>query len=98
MIFDPEELVRRYEKQIVMASFLYYNSGKSISKGKIVPESPITDEAYDSMVKFVVANWSMTSPEFRKRITKEELSASGFLLKATKKEIKAAFEWANKND
>jgi hypothetical protein len=88
MTFDPEELVKQYEKEIVMASYLYYNTGT---------ESPLTDAEYDQRVNYVVMNWSFTSDSFRKRITKEELKTSGFSLKATKKEIKYAMKWA-KND
>ena len=88
MTFDPEELVKKYEKEIIMASYLYYNSNT---------ESPLTDTEYDQRVNYVVSNWGFTSKSFRKRITKETLKASGFSLKATKSEIKAAINWANES-
>jgi hypothetical protein len=87
MTFDPEELVKQYEKEIVMASYLYYNSDT---------ESPLTDAEYDQRVDYVVSNWGFTSSSFRKRITKEELKSSGFSLKATKKEIKDAMNWVKR--
>lgn len=86
--FDPADIVPRYQREIIMASYLYYHA----KDGE--PESPISDAEYDQRVQYVVANWSYTTPEFRKRITKDDLAASGHSLVASKKEITEARRWA----
>ena len=87
MILDIEDVVKKYEKEIIMASYLYYHATSDNV------QSPLTDVEYDARVNFVLRNWSKTSKKFRERITKEELSSSGFSLKATDKEKKEALKW-----
>ena len=86
--FDPSDIVPRYEREIIMASFIYYHAKEL--------QSPLTDAEYDQRMHYVVANWSETSPAFRRRISKQDLAASGMSLKATKAEQKAAREWAKR--
>jgi len=82
-----EDMVLQYEKEIIMASYLYYNATDKMT-------SPISDEEYDARVAFVVGNWGLVSDSFKKRTSKEELKASGCHLEATAKEKKQAIKWA----
>lgn len=84
--FDPEDVVPRYEREIIMASYLYYSGSDDM-------QSPLSDAEYDQRVQFVCANWWATSPAFKKRITRAELAASGYSLRATKAEQAAALRW-----
>jgi hypothetical protein len=83
--FDPEDIVPKYERVIVMASWLYYHSAL---------ESPWSDAEYDQIVNYVLSNWHATTKGFRGRTTREELQGTSYHIKATEDEIAEAIRLA----
>jgi len=73
------------EEKYISASYLYY----------WLDLSPITDQEYDELVKYLHDNYENTAPWLQKRVTKEDLTTgSGYFLKYSDAEMDRAEEWA----